>query len=355
MATIGNTPTDVWLGYARGVSENSSADRENARRADDAEGSAPVRKPDRPRGEHGAGAGDGGLPGRGSRAASDPEVVIPLTPVDADSNGRRSGGRLRAGQLSALMAAANSRADLIGVIRKARENLPGDPAFGDPLSLSGPGGPRAVARAADKISGYSPSAAKEIGLGALQVWQAMMERAGRGKGSEEVTIMFTDLVAFSRWSLTAGDEATLELLRRVAVAIEPPIVDRGGRVIKRMGDGVMAIFLSPDSAVRAAIAAKRQLAEVDVQGYRPQMRIGLHTGSPREIGGDWLGVDVTIAARVMEAGGNGNTMLSQATLDALDSETLAELGCAAKPYRRSLFAAPLSGVPEDLRIFRLDR
>jgi class 3 adenylate cyclase len=83
------------------------------------------------------------------------------------------------------------------------------------------------------------------------------------------------------------------------------------------------------------------------------MRIGLHTGTPREIGGDWLGVDVTIAARVMEAGGSGNTMLSQATLEALQPGTLTELGCAAKPYRRSLFAAPLSGVPDDLRIFRL--
>lgn len=267
-----------------------------------------------------------------------------------------AGGRLRAGQLSALMSAANQqRTDLVGVIRKARENLPGDPAFGDPLSVSGPGGPQVVARAADKLVGDTPSAAKEIGLGALQVWQAMLERVGRGRGSEPVTVMFTDLVSFSRWSLTAGDEATLEFLRRVATAIEPPIVDRGGRVIKRMGDGVMAVFLSPDAAVRAALAAKRQLTALDVPDYRPRMRIGLHTGSPREFGGDWLGIDVTIAARVMEAGGNGNTMISQTVLDALRPDTLADLGYTARPYRRGPFAAPLSGVPEDLRIFRLDR
>ncbi|WP_406603562.1 adenylate/guanylate cyclase domain-containing protein [Nocardia aurantia] len=268
--------------------------------------------------------------------------------------------RLGAGQLSALMSAAtqlsaaNQRPGVIGAIRKARESLPGDPAFGDPLSVSGPGGPRAVARAADRLTGDTPSAAREIGLGALQVWQAMLERTGRGRGTRPITVLFTDLVAFSRWSLTAGDETTLILLREVAKAIEPPIVERGGQVVKRMGDGVMAVFASPDRAVDAVVTARRNLARVRVQGYRPQMRAGLHTGTPREIGGDWLGVDVTVAARVMEAGGNGNTMLSSATLEALQPETLERLGLAVKPYRRSIFAAPLSGVPEDLRIYRLD-
>ncbi|WP_425295282.1 adenylate/guanylate cyclase domain-containing protein, partial [Nocardia asiatica] len=232
---------------------------------------------------------------------------------------------------------------------------PGLPPWGPPGGVPGPGGAGGGGRAADRLVGDTPSAAREIGFGALQVWQAALERVGRGKGSQEVTVMFTDLVAFSRWSLSAGDEATLELLRKVAKAIEPPIAERGGHVVKRMGDGVMAVFPSADRAVRAAVTAKRNLADVQVRGYTPQMRIGLHTGSPREIGGDWLGVDVTIAARVMEAGGNGNTMLSEVTLRGLPPETLAELGLAVKPYRRSLFAAPLNGVPEDLRIFRLSK
>lgn len=319
---ISDPPTTGRLRYPLGVSETPSG------------GAAPGPEPE----------DDNGIP---------PEVVIPLVPADGDGPLRRPGAGLRKGQLSALMNAANNRTDFIGVLRKAREQLPGDPSFGDPLSVTGPGGARAVARAADKLVGGTPSAAREIGFGALQVWQAMLERVGRGKGSAEVTVMFTDLVAFSSWSLSAGDEATLELLRRVAKAIEPPIAERGGQVVKRMGDGVMAVFPSAERAVRAAINAKRNLAEVKVRDYRPQMRIGLHTGSPREIGGDWLGVDVTIAARVMEAGGNGNTMLSEATLQSLRPEILEELGYVVKPYRRSFFAAPLSGVPEDLRIFKL--
>lgn len=335
---------DQGLRYALGVSERPSDGGDRASDANRTEGLGT----DRNRSKDATG------PRPRQPRPIDPDVVIPLVPADLDEDeANRRRGRFP-GQLSSLMAAANQRGDLIGAIRKARENLPGDPAFGDPLSVSGPGSARAVARAADKLVGDTPSAAKELGLGALQVWQAMLERVGRGRGTQEITIMFTDLVAFSSWSLAAGDEATLELLRRVAKAIEPPIVDRGGSVVKRMGDGVMAVFPSADRAVRAAVAAKENLSGVSIDGYRPQMRMGLHTGSPREIGGDWLGVDVTIAARVMEAGGNGNTMLSAATLDSLDPETLEELGFGVKPYRRSFFAAPLSGVPEDLRIFRLD-
>ncbi|MFD8104639.1 adenylate/guanylate cyclase domain-containing protein [Nocardia fluminea] len=270
--------------------------------------------------------------------------------AESDTDARAS--RKRA-QISSKLQAANRRADLIGALRRARQQLPGDPAFGDPLSVTGPGGARAVARAADKIAGGAPTAAREIGFGALQVWQAGLERIGRGRGTEEVTIVFTDLVGFSSWSLSVGDEATLELLRKVARAIEPPIVERGGQVVKRMGDGLMAVFSSPDRAVRAALAARRNLAGVEVNGYTPRMRVGLHTGSPREIGGDWLGVDVNIAARMMEAGGNGNTMVSSATLAALRPETLDELGVVAKPYKRNFWAAPLNGVPEDVRIFKL--
>lgn len=285
------------------------------------------------------------------------EVVIPLEPIESarpelsDTDDARPGRRRV--QFSSKLQAANRRADVIGAVRKARQQLPGDPAFGDPLSVSGPGGARAVARAADKIVGGTPSAAREIGFGALQVWQAALERIGRGRGTEEVTIVFTDLVAFSSWSLSAGDERTLELLRKVAKAIEPPIAERGGQVVKRMGDGLMAVFSSPDRAVRAAVAARRNLATVEVDGYKPRMRVGLHTGSPREIGGDWLGVDVNIAARMMEAGGNGNTMLSSTTLAALRPETLDELGATVKPYKRNFWAAPLNGVPEDVRIFKL--
>lgn len=247
-------------------------------------------------------------------------------------------------------------ADMVAVLRRARAVLPGDPQFGDPLSTAGPGTTRAVARAADLIAGDKPSAARELGLGALQVWQAMREKVNGLDGVGEVTVLFTDLVAFSRWSLSAGDTATLALLRAVAAAIEPPVGAHGGQVVKRMGDGLMAVFVSPDRAVQAAVAMQAALAKVEVNGYRPQMRLGIHTGTPRQVGQDWFGVDVTVAARVMEAGGNGRMMLSSATLDALHPDTLSNLGYRVKPYRRNRFAPHNGlppGVPPDLRIYTL--
>lgn len=268
-----------------------------------------------------------------------------------DAQGRRSARR----RSKALLELSDRRrVEIVAALRRARVALPGDPLFGDPLSTAGPGTTRAVARVADRLAGDEPSPARELGLGALQVWQAMLERAGRGKGAREVTVMFTDLVAFSRWSLTAGDEATLDLLRRVAVAVEPPVLEHGGDVVKRMGDGMMAVFASADRAMQAAVAANDNLADIEVDGYRPVMRIGIHTGTPRAVSGDWFGVDVTVAARVMATGGNGRTMISAAALAALHPDTLDKLGRRVKPYRRNFFA-PLSGVPEDLRIYTVLR
>ena len=78
---------------------------------------------------------------------------------------------------------------------------------------------------------------RELGLGALQVWQAFPRPRGAGRGDAEVAILFTDLVDFSDWALEAGDEAALDLLRKVGTEEEAAICGRDGEVVKRVGDG----------------------------------------------------------------------------------------------------------------------
>ncbi len=248
----------------------------------------------------------------------------------------------------------NRNQDLVTFIRGARRVLPGDPHFGDPLSTDGEGGPRAAARVADRILPDREAASREVRLAGLQVWQALSERFSREPFHPDSTIVFTDLVGFSDWSLDAGDKDTLKLLRRVSEAIEPPMLDRGGHIVKRMGDGVMAVFQTPEIAITAVLAANEALKDISVNGYVPKMRIGIHSGKPFKIGSDWLGIDVNIAARVMERAKKGGIMVSGPTLDRLPLGRLGELGITIKRVRNSLFSGRIRGVPPDLTMYRLN-
>ncbi|ORV53465.1 guanylate cyclase [Mycolicibacter engbaekii] len=242
---------------------------------------------------------------------------------------------------------------IVDLVRRVRQVLPGDPEFGDPLSTAGDGGPESAARAAGRLIGDRSAASREVSLGALQVWQALTKRISRGPGDAEATLVFTDLVGFSAWSLQSGDDATLTLLRRVSRAIEPPVLDAGGRIVKRMGDGMMAVFRDPLVAVAALLAAQEAIREVEVNGHTPRMRVGIHTGRPQRLADDWLGVDVNIAARVMERAIKGGIVVSGPTLKRIDPADLAELGVVAKRARRQVLAAKTSGVPADLVMYRL--
>jgi class 3 adenylate cyclase len=247
----------------------------------------------------------------------------------------------------------NNSPGVVALIRRWRRVLPGDPEFGDPLSTAGEGGPRAAARAASRLLGDRDAASREVSLGALQVWQALTEAVSRHPANPEVTLVFTDLVGFSSWSLRAGDDAALTLLRRTAQAVEPPLLDAGGHIVKRMGDGIMAVFRDPIVAVRAVLAAKEALKSVEVEGYTPRMRVGIHTGRPQRLAADWLGVDVNIAARVMERAAKGGIMVSGSTLDHIPQTELDALGVVARRTRRPVFASKVTGIPADLAIYRL--
>ncbi|MET0700845.1 MAG: adenylate/guanylate cyclase domain-containing protein [Mycobacterium sp.] len=247
----------------------------------------------------------------------------------------------------------NHSPGIISLIKRARRALPGDPEFGDPLSRAGDGGPRAAARAADRLLGDQDAATREFSLAGLQIWQAVTERVSKRPSNSEVTIVFTDLVGFSDWSLQEGDDATLTLLRRVSAAIEPPLLGRGGHIVKRMGDGIMAVFRSPTVALSAVLTAREAVKTVDVDGYTPRMRFGIHTGRPQRIGADWLGVDVNIAARVMERATRGGIIVSGPTLELIDQTDLDELGVTTKRVRKQMFAPRPHGVPADLTMYRV--
>ena len=91
------------------------------------------------------------------------------------------------------------------------------------------------------------------------------------------------------------------------------------------------------------LAAKEALKSVEVAGYTPRMRVGIHTGRPQRMAADWLGVDVNIAARVMERATKGGIMVSSSTLDLIPQSELDALGVVAKRARKPVFARKTAG------------
>jgi adenylate cyclase len=261
--------------------------------------------------------------------------------------GRRPAGAARVDEpgrtrLRDWIRKGDSAPRLLLAVRFARELLPGDSELGDPLSTAGGEAPHLLARSVAEVGAREPSVARELGLGALQVWQALSEAQGRGRGEEDVAILFLDLVGFSAWALQAGDEAAVTLLRDFGRITDGAVVERGGRVVKRLGDGAMAVFADAGAAVEAARHACREVATMDVDGYEPALRAGLHVGRPRHLGGDYLGVAVNVAARVAEAAKAGEVLISETARERLPPD--------AYPLRkRRRFRA--KGAPDDLAVY----
>ncbi len=253
----------------------------------------------------------------------------------------------RLARIRAKAVQADTAPSLLAAARWLRKRLPGDERFGDPLSTAGDAPPEVLARQVTALQRSDrPSVAHELGLGALQVWQGLSEAAGRGRGTEEVALLFTDLVGFSSWALEVGDEPAIELLREVGHVLDTAIVDNHGAVVKHMGDGTMAVFEHSNEAVTAALDARDEMNGIEVAGHRPRLRSGVHAGRPRKLGGDYLGVDVNIAARVVEAAKPQQVLVSEPTCEALDQELFE----VAKAKR--LKAA---GTPREFRVSEVER
>jgi adenylate cyclase len=230
---------------------------------------------------------------------------------------------------------------LIGAVKLLRELLPGDAGYGDPLSTAGETQAGLIGRRLSEATAERPTVLREAGLSALQVWEAIAQARGSGGAERAVAILFTDLAGFSDWALKAGDEPAIELLREVSIVVEPAVKARDGEVVKRLGDGMMAVFDDPRGALESVLAARDDLAEIEVEGYEPKLRAGIHAGRARIVGGDYFGVDVNVAARVAEHAAGDELLLTDAALAQLDEGGL-------DVRRKRFFRA--KGVPGEVRV-----
>jgi len=127
-----------------------------------------------------------------------------------------------------------------------------------------------------------------------------------------VAVWFADIVGYS--ARAAEDETGALQLVEILQTLSRETVSRyGGRVVKFLGDAVLAEFPSTDLAARAAVALNIEYADKSItSGGVHRLRIGVHVGDVA-VGadGDLYGDAVNVAARIQEAAEPGQVVLSR--------------------------------------------
>ena len=165
-------------------------------------------------------------------------------------------------------------------------------------------------------------------------------RASRAPDRALATVLFTDIVGSTETAARVGDSHWRELLERHDSITRQGVQSYGGRVVKSLGDGALAVFDGPARAVRCARALTNEVSELGVA-----LRAGVHTGEVELIGDDVGGMAVHLGARVSAKAAAGEVLVSSTVRDLVVGSELrfSEAG-----------EHELKGVPGTWRLFRLD-
>jgi class 3 adenylate cyclase/Flp pilus assembly protein TadD len=174
--------------------------------------------------------------------------------------------------------------------------------------------------------------------------------ADSGGNRRLATILFADVAGYSRL-IRADEERTLGDLRGHLDELVSPVVERfHGRIVKNLGDGVLAEFGSAVEAVRCAVELQRGMTERNAglpADRRQSFRIGLHLGDVIVSDYDVFGDTVNIASRLQSLAEPGAIVLSASVHEQVrDKLALGYRDLGARPVRnldRPVHAYALAG------------
>jgi class 3 adenylate cyclase len=183
----------------------------------------------------------------------------------------------------------------------------------------------------------------------------LVDRFRQSRNTSVLTIMFTDIQGFTRLTEEKGDVFSNEV-RQSHDSLLVPIIERdgAGRVIKHIGDAVMAVFSEPSTAVARALEIQAGLRKLNAShpGLPPILvRVGLHMGQVTvedKMSMDVFGRHVNRASRVEGLAGGGHVYLTYSVFDSAKGWLSGKAGEAAwvshGKYR-------VKGIDESLEIY----
>jgi class 3 adenylate cyclase len=143
------------------------------------------------------------------------------------------------------------------------------------------------------------------------------------------TVLFADLRGSTALFETLGNAEATSVVTHCVNALEAPVTDHHGRVIKTLGDGLMAVFEDPPSAVSSAMVMHDVLESIASRGQERgassglralRLQVGVARGEVVEMAGDCYGDAVNVAARLLDHASDNETLVTAEVLQDLPAE-----------------------------------
>jgi adenylate cyclase len=136
-----------------------------------------------------------------------------------------------------------------------------------------------------------------------------------------LAVCFVDIVGYTSRSRTLTDRELVAWLESFETAVLQLTVDRGGRIIKNIGDELLIVADSPEAMADIALALTARGADPD--DPFPAVRAGVAYGEVVTRLGDVFGPVVNIAARLTSVARPSTVLVDLGTYEALSGRTVA--------------------------------
>ena len=154
------------------------------------------------------------------------------------------------------------------------------------------------------------------------------------------TMLFADIVASTETIEYLGDALWASLLAQHHDIVDDALARHGGHDGGSSGDGFLALFDAPLRALQCGAELQKSLSELGLR-----TRVGVHCGEIEVIGSGVAGLNVHVAARIMDRAAAGELLVSS---------TIRDLVSGAGVSFRDRGVHALKGIADEWRLFAVD-
>ncbi len=165
----------------------------------------------------------------------------------------------------------------------------------------------------------------------------------------QTTVVFADLTGSTGVFETLGNEKAAQAITHITAWIGHVCAAHQGRVVKNLGDGVLALFPHSLEALHAVIELQlqhQQRVETWPLALRMRLQIGVAAGEVLEVDHDCYGDAVNIASRLSDLSGAAQIWASESVVQQLPAD--------AQIRYRSLGPVALRGKAQEQQVYRVE-